>query len=138
MSEDRLQQIRRGFAGGASQGDEPPDLGPLRALAEREELADAAGRLADAYGRPLWDDDPLRPLAADIARALAKAGFHLASLHPAPSAVPAGRDALRDHPGIDWEAVRSVRAGQIPAELHEPGRSGIGGPRPGPATRSGQ
>ena len=44
MSEDRLHQIRRGFYDGASQGDEPPDLGPLRALAEREELADAAAR----------------------------------------------------------------------------------------------
>src|SRR6266568_1916584 len=52
MSEDRLHQIRRGFAADTSQSDEPPDLGPLRALAEREELADAAGRLTDAYGRP--------------------------------------------------------------------------------------
>src|SRR5947209_8269640 len=51
MSQDRLRQIRRGFADDASQGDEPPDLGPLRAIAEREEFADAAGRLADAYGR---------------------------------------------------------------------------------------
>ena len=38
MSQDRLHQIRCGFAADASQGDEPPDLGPLRALAEREEL----------------------------------------------------------------------------------------------------
>ncbi len=85
MSEDRLRQIRRGFAADASQGDEPPDLGPLRALAEREELADATGRLADAYGRSLRDDDPLRPLATDVARALTEAGFtlhHCAQHHP--------------------------------------------------------
>jgi hypothetical protein len=85
MSQDRLHQIRRGFADDASQGDEPPDLGPLRALAECEELADATGRLADAYGRLLRDDDPLRPLAADVARALTEAGFtlhHRAQHHP--------------------------------------------------------
>jgi hypothetical protein len=85
MSEDRLHQIRRGFADNASQIDEPPDLGPLRALAESEELADATGRLTDAYGRPLRDDDPLRPLAADVARALTKAGLtlhHCAQHHP--------------------------------------------------------
>src|SRR5437588_13111006 len=84
MSQNRLHQIRRGFADNASQGDEPPD-GPLRALAEREELADTARRLADAYGRPLRDDDPLRPLASDIARALTEAGFtlhHCAPHHP--------------------------------------------------------
>ena len=51
MSEDRLRQIRSGFADDASQDEGPPDLGPLRALAEREELAHAAGCLADAYGR---------------------------------------------------------------------------------------
>ena len=85
MSEDRLHQVRRGFADGTSQGDGPPDLGPLRALAEREELADATGRLADAYGRPLHDDDLLRPLATDVARALIEAGFtlhHCAQHHP--------------------------------------------------------
>ena len=77
MSQDRLRQIRRGFADDASQSDGPPDLGPLQALAEREELAEAIGRLADAYGRPLREDDPLKPLAADIARALTEAGFTL-------------------------------------------------------------
>jgi hypothetical protein len=85
MSRDRLRQIRSGFAAGASQSDGPPDLGPLRALAEHEELADAAGRLADAYGRPLRGDDPLRPLADDIAPALTEAGFtlyHCAQHHP--------------------------------------------------------
>jgi hypothetical protein len=85
MSQDRVHQIRQGFADDTSQGDEPPELGPLRALAEREEFADAAGGLADAYGRPLRDDDPLKPLAGDIARALTEAGFtlhHCAQDHP--------------------------------------------------------
>jgi hypothetical protein len=35
VSENRLQQIWSGFAEDDYQGDEPPDLGPLRALAER-------------------------------------------------------------------------------------------------------
>jgi hypothetical protein len=85
MSQDRLHRIRSDFADDTSQGDEPPDLGPLRALAERKELTDAAGGLADAYGRPLRDDDPLKPLATDIARALTEAGFalhHCAQGHP--------------------------------------------------------
>ena len=77
MSENRLRWISRGFADDASQSDGPPDLGPLRALAEREEFAEATERLADAYGRSLRDDDPLRPLAHDIARALTEAGFSL-------------------------------------------------------------
>jgi hypothetical protein len=80
-----VHQIRRGFADDTSQSDEPPDLGPLRAHAEREELADAAVGLADEYGRPLRDDDPLRPLASDVARALTEAGFtlhHCAQDHP--------------------------------------------------------
>jgi len=47
---------------------EAPDLVPLRDLAEREELADAASRLADSYGRPLSADDPLAPLARELAR----------------------------------------------------------------------
>jgi hypothetical protein len=66
-------------------GDEPPDLGPLRALAEREELADAVGRLADGFGYPLSDCDPLVPLAQEVARALTEAGFtlhHCAQHHP--------------------------------------------------------
>jgi hypothetical protein len=85
MSQDRLRQVSRGFAADASQNDAPPDLGPLRVLAEHEELADAAGRLADAYGRALRGDDPLRPLVTDVARALTEAGFtmhHCAQHHP--------------------------------------------------------
>jgi len=85
MSQDRLHQIRRGFADDASQDGEPPDLSPLRTLAEAEELADAAARLADSYGRPLTADDALYPLARDIAQALTEAGFtlhHCAQRHP--------------------------------------------------------
>lgn len=80
MRDDRLQQIRRGYADDGFLDDEPPDLGPLRALAESAELADAVAGLADAYGRPLPADDPLAPLAREIARALTEAGF---TLHPA-------------------------------------------------------
>jgi hypothetical protein len=85
MSQDRLEQIRHGFADDASRSDEPPDLGPPRALAEHEEVADAIGRLADAYGRSLRDDDPLKPLASNIAQALTEAGFtlhHCTQHHP--------------------------------------------------------
>jgi hypothetical protein len=42
MSQDRLHQIRRCFADGASQDDESSDLGPLRALATAEELGGPA------------------------------------------------------------------------------------------------
>jgi hypothetical protein len=85
MSEDRIRQLRRGYADDDYTGDEPPDLCPLWALAEREELADAAGRLADGYGRPLPADDPLAPLAREVARSLTEAGFtlhHCAQHHP--------------------------------------------------------
>ncbi len=85
MSQDRLRQIRRGFADDASQDDEPPNLSPLRALTEAEELADAAARLADSYGRPLPANDALYSLARDIAQALTEVGFtlhHCAQRHP--------------------------------------------------------
>jgi hypothetical protein len=78
MSQDRLRQIRRDFADNASQGDEPPNLGPLRALAEREELADAIRRQADTHDRPLRYDDSMRPLASDIAWGSAEARVILA------------------------------------------------------------
>ena len=85
MPEDRLSQLRKGYAEDDSLGLEPPDLGPLRALAETAEFAEAVARLADAYGRPLPAADPLAPLARDIARALTEAGFtlhHCAQSHP--------------------------------------------------------
>ena len=77
MSEDRLHQLKTGYSADAYLAEEPPDLSPLRAVAEREELADAVSRLTDAYSRPLPADDPLAPLAGDIARALTEAGFSL-------------------------------------------------------------
>jgi hypothetical protein len=66
-------------------GDEPPDLGPLRALAERAELADAVSGLTDGYGCGLADSNPLAPLARRIARDLVEAGFtlhHCVQHHP--------------------------------------------------------
>jgi hypothetical protein len=54
-----------------------PDLGPLQALADRAELADAVSHLAGEFGRPLRPDDPRAPLARDLARVLALAGFTL-------------------------------------------------------------
>jgi hypothetical protein len=84
MSEDRIRELRQGDADDAYQGDERPDLGPLRALAEREELAEAVSRLADEYGRPLPAGDPLAPLAGELAWALTEAGFtvhHCAQHH---------------------------------------------------------
>jgi hypothetical protein len=77
MSEDRLSQLRAGSAADAYSGEEPPDLCPLRAVAEREELADAVSRLADACGRPLPADDPLASMTGDVARSLTEAGFGL-------------------------------------------------------------
>ena len=53
MPDDRLSQLRKGYAEDDSLGLEPPDLGPLRALAETAEFSDAMARLSDAYGRPL-------------------------------------------------------------------------------------
>ena len=85
MPEDRLSQLRKGYAEDDSLGLEPADLGPIRVLAETAELADAVAGLADAYGRPLPASDPLAPLARDIARTLTEAGFtlhHCAQNHP--------------------------------------------------------
>jgi hypothetical protein len=61
---------------------QPPDLRPLRALAEREELADARDRLADGLGHPLPAEDPNAPLARDVAAALTEAGFTLHDCAP--------------------------------------------------------
>ena len=38
MPDDRLNQLRRGYAQDDYLGNEPPDLGPLRALAETPEF----------------------------------------------------------------------------------------------------
>jgi hypothetical protein len=77
MSEDRIRELRQGYAEDDYQEAGPPDLGPLRALAEREELAEAVTRLADGYGRRLPVGDPLAPLAGEVARALTEAGVTL-------------------------------------------------------------
>ena len=37
MSEDRIRELGQGYAEDDYQGDESPDLGPLRALAERRD-----------------------------------------------------------------------------------------------------
>ncbi|MGD0373595.1 MAG: hypothetical protein ABSB01_03265 [Streptosporangiaceae bacterium] len=107
MSDDRLNQFRAGYAVDAYIGDEPPDLDPLRALAERAELADAVTRLCDSYGRPLPDDDPLVPLAHDIARVLTEAGFtlhHCAHGHPR-YRLAAGRACCRSPAAMIRKAV---------------------------------
>jgi hypothetical protein len=75
--ENSIGPIREGCSEGDSPASGAPDLGPLRALAEIAEIADATALLADAYGRPLAAGDALAPLAADIARALTEAGLAL-------------------------------------------------------------
>lgn len=52
----------------------------MRALGSREEFADAVSRLADSYRRPLPADDPLAPLASDVALALTEAGCTYSNL----------------------------------------------------------
>jgi hypothetical protein len=66
----------------ADDGLQPPDLRPLRAAAEREELAEARARLADGLGRPLPSGDPRTLLARDVAEALTEAGFTLHDCAP--------------------------------------------------------
>jgi hypothetical protein len=77
MADALNRQPRQGSAGEDYAGDMAPELGPMRALAEREELADGAYRLANGYGRALRADNPLMPLAHDLARAMTEAGFTL-------------------------------------------------------------
>ena len=52
-----------------------PDLGPLRAVAEAAELAQAVSGLVGIDGYRLADGDPLAPLARDIARSMTEAGL---------------------------------------------------------------
>jgi hypothetical protein len=61
---------------------QPPDLRPMRALAEGKELADARARVADGLGNPLPADDPYAPLASDVAEALTEAGLTLHNCGP--------------------------------------------------------
>jgi hypothetical protein len=57
--------------------DARPDLGPMREAAERGELADAVACLAGSAGFRLRADDPVAPLAREVAWALTLAGFAL-------------------------------------------------------------
>ncbi len=62
-----------------------PDRGPLRAAAEAAELAQAVSGLVSIDGCRLADDDPLAPLARDIARSMTEAGLtvhHRARSYP--------------------------------------------------------
>ena len=52
-----------------------PDPGPLRAVAEAAEPAQAVSGLVSIDGCRLADSDPPAPLARDIARSLTKAGL---------------------------------------------------------------
>ena len=79
MPEDPSHQPEQGHDEDCFQ---PPDLRPLRALAEREELADARSRLANDFGHPLPAGDPNAPLARDVAEALTEAGLTLHDCAP--------------------------------------------------------
>jgi hypothetical protein len=61
---------------------QPPDLRPLRTLAEGEELADARARVADGLGNPVPADDPYALLAGEVAEALTEAGLTLHNCAP--------------------------------------------------------
>jgi hypothetical protein len=81
MSDEVFEQLGHD----ADDGLQAPDLRPLRAAAEREELAEAQTRLADGFGNPLRSSDPRAPLARDLAQALTEAGLtlhHCARHHP--------------------------------------------------------
>jgi hypothetical protein len=54
-----------------------PDLCSIRVIASRAESAEAARGVLSADGYPLAGDDPLAPLARDVARTLIEAGVTL-------------------------------------------------------------
>ena len=89
MPDDRLSQLRKGYAEEDYLGLEPPDLGPLRMVAEAAEFAEATGRLGDAYGRPMSASDP-RAARPGYRPGADRGGVHPASLRAESSAVPAG------------------------------------------------
>jgi hypothetical protein len=93
----------------AEDGLQAPDLGPLRAAAEREEPAEAQARLADGFGNPLRPGDPDAPLARDVAQALTEAGF---SLH----------DCVRYHPQYRLGGVCLL---PVPSRHNPDGQGGI-------------
>jgi hypothetical protein len=79
MPEERSDQLNQDYA---EDGFQPPDLRPLRALAEREELANARDRLSDGLGNSLPPDGPNAPLARDVVAALTEAGLTLQNCAP--------------------------------------------------------
>ena len=91
-----------------------PDPGPLRAAAEAAELAQAVSRLVSIDGCRLADNDPLTPLARDIARSTTEAALpvhHCARHHPLYRlggvcllAVPAGLADGRAGVAVSWTA----------------------------------
>lgn len=91
------------------EGLQAPDLGPLRASAEQEELAEAQDRLADGLGNPLRASDPHAPLARDVAQALTEAGF---TLH----------DCVQHHPRYRLGGVCLL---PIPSRHNPDGQGGI-------------
>jgi hypothetical protein len=106
MSEDQSRDLGRDEHRDEFQ---PPDLRPLRALAESEELADARARLADGLGHPLPAGDPNAPLARDVAAALTEAGFTLHYCEP-------------HHPGYRLGGVCVL---PIPARHNSDGQGGV-------------
>jgi hypothetical protein len=73
--EHQSRQVDCGSADDGLLDEEAPDLGLLQEAAEAAELAEATAELTDGSGGPLPAEDPLRPLACAIARALTEAGF---------------------------------------------------------------
>ena len=85
MSEHQSRRVDCGCADDGLLDGETLDLGPLWEAAEAAELAEATAGLTDGSGGPLPAEDPLRPLACAVARALTEAGFtlhHCAQHHP--------------------------------------------------------
>ena len=93
-----------------------PDHGPLRAAAGAAELAQAASGLVSIDGCRLADNDPLAPLARDVARSVTEAGLplhHCPRHHPLCRlggvcllAVPAGLADGRAGIAVSWTAHR--------------------------------
>src|ERR1700685_837822 len=79
MPEERSDQLNQDYA---EDGFQPPDLRPLRALADREELANARDRLSDGLCNSLPPDGPNAPLARDVVAALTEAGLTLHNCAP--------------------------------------------------------
>jgi hypothetical protein len=115
MPDDRSQWLSADQAADDWLAEEQPDLAPLRALADGEELADAVSCLASEYGLPLRADDPLAPLARELATTLTLAGL---TLH----------HCARSHPCTGLAACACCRSPAGPAWRVEPG-SWCPGPR---------